>query len=214
MDFFEKFPSLFSLQLVAGGVVKWFKKLLNKSRFSFLVMPTNTGEDAVIEEIQQKYNGQIYCFKFSRLVQFLKEDGERKEYDELKTEIADELHPDLLASSLYERITSRLINELFGAIGKHIKGKKILFLCNPSEFRTLKVAQKRVIYSCVSEDIFKAQFSGELDAEQKTMVSTQKNEILHIKLDNPKANYVEYEEPEMLAEFVGKVLKMKMKSKK
>ena len=214
MDFFQKFSSLFSLQLVGGGMVKWFKKLLNKSRFSFLVMPSNTGEDAVIEEIQSKYQGQIYCFKFSRLAEFLKEENQQREYEDLKQEIATELHPDLLASSLYERITSRLINELFEAIGKHIKGKKILFMCNPSEFRTLKVNEKRVIYACVSEEIFKAQFFSELDAEQKTCVSTQKNEILHIKLKNPKANYAEYEEVEKLADFTGKVLKMKKKQKK
>jgi hypothetical protein len=102
------------------------------------------------------------------------------------------------------------LNELFGAIGKHIKGKKMVFLCNPS----IRVPNIEGRTETCHLFVCEAQFSGELDAEQKTMVSTQKNEILHIKLNNPKANYVEYEEPEMLAEFVEKVLKMKQKTKK
>eukprot|EP01028_Stygiella_incarcerata_P007905 TRINITY_DN33089_c0_g1_i1.p1 TRINITY_DN33089_c0_g1~~TRINITY_DN33089_c0_g1_i1.p1 ORF type:complete len:214 (+),score=51.57 TRINITY_DN33089_c0_g1_i1:930-1571(+) len=209
MDFFEKFPSLFSLQIVGGSLVKWFKKLRNKSKFSYLVLPENTGEDAVIEEIQQKYVGSIYCFKFGRLANFLKEDKERQEYEDLKKEIADELKPDLLASSLYERITSKLISELFETIGKHIKGKKILFICNPSEFRTLNVPDKRVIYSSVSEEVFKSQFLQGMDAETKATVSSQRTEIMRIKLKNHRANYVEYEAPEELALFVGSVLKIK-----
>jgi hypothetical protein len=187
MDFFTKFPSLFGLQLTVGGLLKWIKKLQNKSRFSFLVCPENTGVDAVIEEIDAKYSGQIYCFKFDRLVQFLKEEDQNSEYQQLKDEIAEDTHPDLLASSLYERITSRLVGQLFDTIGKHIK---ILFLCNPSEFRTLKIDEKRVIYACVNDDVFKSQFSADLDVEARAKVSQQKNELLHIKLAKPKSNYV------------------------
>jgi len=210
MDFFNKFSKLFNLTLSPGSILKnWFKKLRNRSKFSFLVLPEYTGEEAIIEEIADKYKGKIYPFKFSRLTQFLADDAEKEEYETLKKEISEDIHPDLLASSLYERITSRLISNLFEAIGSHIKGKKILFVCSPIEFRTLKVQQKKVVYASITEEIYKGTILPNLDAEQKNKVSEQKNEILQIKLKDIHSNFLQYETPEQIVAYIGRILKVK-----
>lgn len=208
----DRFSKLFGLTLTPSGFLKFLKKLRNKSKYYFLVLPEYSFADEIIGEINAKHGDVIYPFKFDRLANFLGDEDEKKEYVELSEMVRDG-NAELLVKSLYERLIGKLIGKLFEALGSHLKGRKILFVGTQTQVEVLDIKLKKIIYGMISDDVFDGEIRKEIaDKDEIAKVIGERSNLRKKNEKGSKAFFCEFKDIDVI---IGEILTfLKIKEKK